>query len=371
MNSEQKPFEMGEVPHPGETVQEYLEFNSWSQRDLARRTGVSPKIISEICNGKTSITPPTALAFENVFERPAHFWLGLQQIYDESAARRKTQSASFADWAKLFPIKEMKELKFSLPEGLSDAEALLKFFGVANPTTWDSVWSSWTVAYRQTRVRQIRNEAVAAWVRETELSARELQVADYSDERLHAALSELRPLSRLGAERILEPIQKICAAAGVAVVLVPGLPGTGISGCARWLSSRRALVGLTLRYKTDDQLWFTLFHELAHILLHRNKRSFVIDNAANDLGDKIVDPEMEPVETEANTFARETLIPATQMSEFLHRKVFTNDSIHDFAERVQIGPGIVVGRLQHDGVILPHQGNRLKQKLDFGFTEEE
>jgi hypothetical protein len=278
---------------------------------------------------------------------------------------------NFADWAKRFPIKQMKELKFSLPEGGSDAEALLKFFGVSNPAAWESVWSSWTVAYRQTTVRQIRNEAVAAWVRETELSARELQVADYSDERLHAALSELRPLSRLSAERILEPIQKICAAAGVAVVVVPGLPGTGISGCARWLSSRRAMVGLTLRYKTDDQLWFTLFHELAHIVLHRNKRSFVIDNAADDLGDDIVDPKMESVETEANTFARETLIPAAQMSEFLHRKVFTNDSIHGFAEQMQIGPGIVVGRLQHDGVILPHQGNRLKQKLGFVFTEEE
>ena len=370
MNSEQKPFELAEVPHPGETVQEYLDFNSWSQRDLARRTGVSPKIISEICNGKTSITPPTALAFENVFDRPAHFWLGLQQVHDESLARRKIRSVNFADWAKHFPIKEMKRLRFSLSEGVPDTEALLKFFGVSNPANWDSVWSSWAVAYRQTRVQQIHQQAVAAWVRETELVARDLQVADYSESKLYAALSELRPLSRLGADEIIDPIQQLCAAAGVAVVLVPGLPGTGISGCARWLSNRRAVVGLTLRYKTDDQLWFTLFHEIAHILLHRSKRSFVIDNAANDLGDKIVDPEMESIESEANTFARETLIPPMQMAEFLRKGAFTNDSIHDFAERIRIGPGIVVGRLQYDKIILPHQGNNLKQKLNFGFFEE-
>ena len=58
-------------------------------------------------------------------------------------------------------------------------------------------------------------------------------------------------------------MQQMCAAVGVAVVVVPELPHTGISGCARWLSDGRALIGLTLRYKTDDQMWFTFFHELA------------------------------------------------------------------------------------------------------------
>src|SRR5580692_4658257 len=56
-------YEPTAVPHPGETVQEYLDFYGWSQRDLARRTGLTPKTISEICNGKGPITPTTALAW--------------------------------------------------------------------------------------------------------------------------------------------------------------------------------------------------------------------------------------------------------------------------------------------------------------------
>src|SRR5882672_2194033 len=62
------------VPHPGEMVIDYLDFHGWSQSDLARRTGLTPKTISEICNGKVPITTSTALAFERVFQRPAHMW---------------------------------------------------------------------------------------------------------------------------------------------------------------------------------------------------------------------------------------------------------------------------------------------------------
>lgn len=77
------------VLHPGETVTEYLEVHEWSQGELARRTDLTPKTISEICNGKAPITPPTALALEKALGRPAHFWLNLQRRYDEAQARKK------------------------------------------------------------------------------------------------------------------------------------------------------------------------------------------------------------------------------------------------------------------------------------------
>jgi HTH-type transcriptional regulator/antitoxin HigA len=359
------------VPHPGETVLEYLDLNGWSQRDLARRSGLTPKTISEICNGKTVVTPPTAIAFEKVFQRPAHFWLNLQRQFDEVEARRREQvnSSKWKEWVRSFPLGEMKRLKFSLPEGRSDADALLSFFAVSSPESWNSVWKAAAVAYRQTRKLRTREESIAAWVREAELVARGLEVSEFSEQRLISSLNELRQLTRQRADAIIDPIQRICAEAGVAVVLVPGLPNTGISGCVRWLTDKKALVGLTLRYKTDDQLWFTLFHEIGHILLHRNQRSFVVDNAAEDLSDSVIDPEMQKYETEASRFASDTLIPPPALSVFIREKAFTNDSIHDFAEAVGIGPGIVVGRLQHEGLLAPHQGNALKQKLDFGFVE--
>ena len=360
------------VPHPGETVVEYLEFYGWSQRDLARRTGLTPKTISEICNGKAPITPLTALAFEKVFQRPAHLWLNLQLQFDEAKVRlhQLAKSSRWSEWARSFPLKEMKRLRFSLREGDSEADVLLNFFGVSSPESWISVWKASAVTYRQTRNNRTREESIAAWVREAEIVARQLNVADFDEQRLLSSLDELRSLTRRRADEIMDPVQDICAAAGVAVVWVPALRNTGISGCARWLTEKKALVGLTLRYKTDDQLWFTLFHEIAHLLLHRNKCPFVIDNAAKDLFDRVVDPDMQQHEEEASRFAANTLIPPSTLDDFIRRGTFTNESIHELAETLNIGPGILVGRLQFEGILARYQGNALKQKLDWKFAEE-
>jgi HTH-type transcriptional regulator / antitoxin HigA len=370
-------YEPNEVGHPGDTVVDYLEFNNWSQRDLARRTDLTPKTISEICNGKAPITPPTSLAFEKVFRRPAHFWLNLQRRFDEALARRHAlaKSTEWKSWASKFPLAQMKRygwLDTSIT-GQSPVETLLGFLGVSSPNSWSSVWKAAGVAYRQTRKLEASPEAISAWVRATELYAEfvasKVRIADFDEARLVASLDQLRQQSRYKASQITGPVQEICGAAGVIVVWVPDLPGTGISGCARWMGERKALIALTLRYKTDDQMWFTLFHEVAHILLHRKRRDFILDNAAEDLSDRIVDPEMQKEEEEANRFAADTLIPPEALAAFIKQADFGNDAIHDFAEKIGIGPGLVVGRLQFEELLAHHQGNKLKQQLDFQLPE--
>lgn len=361
-----------EAVHPGEIVSEYVEFRGWTQRDLARRTGLTPKTISEICNGKAPVMPATALALEKVLRRPAHFWLNLQRQFDEAEARSRElhKSNLWTEWAQRFPLKDMKRLKFALPEGRSDVDALLTFLGVSSPESWSAVWNASNVAYRQTRRFTQSSEAISAWVRETEIEAEQMETAPFDEARLRSSIRELRRLTREKADQILEPVQSICAGFGVAVVVVPELPHCGISGSAEWLSDKKALIGLTLRYKTDDQLWFTFFHELAHILLHRKKRAFIVDNATDDLSDRVVDPEMQKYEAEANQFAGDTLIPPSALSEFLRAHTFTNDSIYDFAEKIGVGPGILVGRLQRDDILKPFQGNAFKQNLDWKFGED-
>ncbi|MCC7153323.1 MAG: ImmA/IrrE family metallo-endopeptidase [Bryobacterales bacterium] len=261
----------------------------------------------------------TALAFEKVFQRPARFWLNLQRQYDEVEARRREQAkaAKWDGWVRHFPLKEMRQLQFSLPEGRSDADVLLGFFGVTSPESWASVWRASAVQYRQTRTFKARDEAIAAWVRETEIAARGLDLAEFDATRVRATISSLRQLTRRRIDEVLDPIQETCAKAGVAVVVVPAPRSATISGCARWLTGKRALIGLTLRYKTDDQFWFTFFHELGHLLLHRGKRPFVVDNAEDDLSDRVVDPEMQQIEAEANQFSADALIPPASLGAFL------------------------------------------------------
>jgi hypothetical protein len=79
---------------------------------------------------------------------------------------------------------------------------------------------------------------------------------------------------------------------------------------------------------------------------------------------------MQQYESEANQFAGDALIPPAALGEFVRKKSFTNEDIHDFAETIGIGPGIVVGRLQHERLLARHQGNALKQKLNWQFAED-
>ncbi|WP_020467997.1 ImmA/IrrE family metallo-endopeptidase [Zavarzinella formosa] len=280
---------------------------------------------------------------------------------------------TLVEWSRRFPLKMMRQFQFSLAEDVSDAEALLDYFGVRSPETWRLKWDAQPVAFRQTQVFDAQKEAVSAWVREAEIEAAKLKLADFDADRLRSSLGRLRSLTRKKVGDALEEAIAICAQFGVALVLVPGLPGTRISGCARWLNDKHALIGLTIRYKTDDQLWFTFFHEVAHILLHRGLQTFVIDNAVKEMGDEVVDVNMARYEEEADRFSADTLIPPDLLAAFLriHGETLGNKEIYDFSETIGIGPGILVGRLQRDKVLEHWQGNEFKQKLEWGFTPEE
>ena len=358
------------ILHPGEVVLEYLESNGWNQRDLSRRSGITPKTISEICNGKAPITPSTSLVLEKVFSRPAHFWLNLQRQFDEIAAREEflEKAQHWIDWSKKFPIQELKSLGL-IPEtrGATDnLEAILSFLGVSSPESWNEVWIASRVSFRQTRKIDISVEYISAWVRATEHFANEFEISEFDTTAVVSSIEKLRGCTTYSVEEGIPLAQSICASIGIAFVLVPGFKNTGISGCARWLSSRKALIALSNRYKTDDRLWFTFFHELAHLLLHRKTHAFVLDNAVDDLSDKIVDPTIQKQEDEANRFAADTLIPPDLFAEFVKFDEYSNQSILKFSEAVGVSPGIVVGRLQHEDFLEPYQGNKLKQIVNIG-----
>jgi HTH-type transcriptional regulator / antitoxin HigA len=144
-----------------------------------------------------------------------------------------------------------------------------------------------------------------------------------------------------------------CADAGVAVVLVPAPAGCPVSGAAKWIGSQRGLIVLSLRGMSDDKLWFSFFHEAAHLLKHGKSLTFL-----DILGDDGLDPEAE---AEADAFARETLIASASYQAFIAAKPRPSaTSVTRFAAHQGISPGIVVGRLQFDRVIPYSYLNHLK-----------
>jgi HTH-type transcriptional regulator/antitoxin HigA len=146
----------------------------------------------------------------------------------------------------------------------------------------------------------------------------------------------------------------LCAEAGVVVAFVPALPKLPVCGATRWLSSTKAMMLLTLRYKTDDHLWFTVFHEAAHILLHGKRAVFVEEARPSAPSRALSDAESHEravAEEEANRFARDLLIPPGAYAAFRRRGEYSAEAIRAFAQEIDIAPGVVLGRLQHDHVI--------------------
>lgn len=343
------------VSAPGETLLEILENLGMTQAQLAERTGRPKKTINEIIKGKAAITPDTALQLERVLGVSASFWNQREQHYRESLARQAEYESLTEQkkWVNQFPFKKMVAHGWIEPheDPVERLRGLLSFFGIVSPTQWEGVAG---VAFRRAQVAG-EPHATSVWLRQGERMAQQMVCQPYDSERFTQVLHQVRALTPTLPAGFDRQVTDWCAQAGVAVAFVPELPRVRISGAARWLSPHKALIQVSLRYKTDDQLWFTFFHEAGHILKH-GKRDFFTD------GDE---PVHDAKEAEANTFAADFLIRPADYRQFIKPpgKPYSKEEIRRFAAQQGIAPGIVVGRLQKDGH-LPHTHcNDLKRKL--------
>ncbi|MBG0788201.1 MAG: HigA family addiction module antidote protein [Anaerolineaceae bacterium] len=339
-----------QVSFPGETLLEALNERSMTQADLARRMGRPNKTVNEIIQGKSAITSETALQLENVLGISATFWLNRQRYYDEYIAKEqeRTRLSKMEDWIERFPIKKMAELGWIqvLDDKVNQTIELLRYFGVASPSQWDVISQKTVASFRLARSYDSDIEDITVWLRKGELLAQEIPCEPFNQQKFISLLkSEIRALTREKPAIYQQKLQSLCASAGVAVVFVPQLPKARVSGATRWLSPEKAIIQLSLRYKTDDHLWFTFYHEAGHIVLHGKKDIYLETINAKSL-------ETKEKEEEVDKFAAEILISEKDLSRFLDSippdQYPSKESIIKFADDIGIAPSIVVGRLQHD-----------------------
>lgn len=347
------------VSPPGETLLEKLEELNMTQAELSQRMGRHKKTVNEIVQGKAPITPLTALQLETVLGVPASFWNNRELHYRQHLAEKEQleRLKSYVPWSNTFPVKDMERKGWIKPRSdpIQQVSELLSFFGVSSPAQWEAVWKPRWVAFRKTRAHIVDEGAVSAWLRQGEIEAHRIHCQPYSVGAFLEALTSIRQLTTEPPEVFQPRVIALCAAVGVAVVFVPQLPGSRASGATRWLDPDKAMIQLSLRYKTADQLWFTFFHEAGHIVLHGKRQVFLEEHDEDDVQNQ-----------EADVFATNRLIPPAELERFLARVEpgrIAKKAILEFAAEIGIAPGIVVGRLQHDGH-LPHSHcNQLKQRL--------
>ena len=343
--------------HPGEVLAETLAARGVSKSDLAERCGLSAKTVSLIVNGKAPVTSETAIQLERALGVAAEVWVNLDANYRLHVAKqgeRERLEAAQA-WAARLPVKELAERGYlgEQEDPLDRLRSLLGFFGVASVGAWEARTSRLVIAYRKSPAFEISKAAVVSWLRIGEIEAEQIETDPFVRKGFRDALEKIRTLTTAETAVIEPEMKRLCKRAGVALVVVPELPKTRLCGATRWLSPDKALLLLSRRHGTDDQFWFTFYHEAGHVLLHGKKDVFIDEEGV---------PANEE-EDEANRFAASFLIPNPKYVEFLRRGRFYKEDIVEFAATLGIAPGIVVGRLQHDGKIPFQWHNGLKKAV--------
>jgi len=360
------------VVTPGEIIEEHREAYGWTQAGLAQRLGCSEKHLNQVINAKVALSPNLAESLATVFDTSVGFWLNLETLYQQDLQRQKRREklAKERSWLKKFPCTELRKrgfIKGTLRDVAGLADECLRHFGVATITEFQQLYGvarfESSYAFRVSQKRQPDPYAIAAWLREGERSIEEqsqdLRDVTYEPGKLQKVIDELaRSTREITSETFVETVHKALASVGVGFALIPHYPRAAVSGAAAFHNQGLPYVFLSDYGKSMDKLWFNLFHELGHILLHltslkdRKQRLFL------DLEDR---DQPDTQEEEADAFARNTLIP----EEHVHHlpTLTTKDRVEVFSQALHVHPGIVVGRLQHEGVIAYHEMNEMKERF--------
>lgn len=332
------------VTIPGEYIQKLLDDNCMTQLDLADKTGIHKKTINEIIKGKAPITTSTALKLEYVFNVDADYWNKLEAQYRSYLERQKDIESIKADekYLKDIPYKELvkrgwiEDAKTSYDKVIN----LRKFFSVAS-LSFDTDLKR-KLAFRKSKNKKVSIESLYCWLRYGEICSNDGEYGKFDVNVLSQKVNEIRELAGNPFLKSFNIIKNLLKSAGVSLVFEPHLPNTYVNGISYKISSDKAIIMLSDRGKRDDILWFTLFHEIGHLLKHSKKEVFID-----------IDGEEETIiESEADCYARNILIDDQVYSDFISNyKKIDSDIIKQFSIVNNINPGILVGRLQKDGIV--------------------
>jgi len=335
---------LAEVFPPGDFIREELEARSWTQADLAMVLGRPLRTVNLIINGKKAITAETARELGEAFDTGAEVWLNLESMYRLSTARDPAGAVRRrAHLYEVAPVKDMEQRHWIRPtSSVKELEAELKrFFEVSSLKKRPPM----AVAARASgQTVEGLTPAQVAWCRRALQLATAIQAKRFSKAGVRRVIEGLR--SFMAHPQEARNVPRALESEGIRLVVVEHLPGTKIDGAALWLNDRAPVVALSLRFDRIDHFWFTLIHELAHIL-HQHTQDFLdLDLLrARSVGAG----QGEAMEEQANRTATQVLIPQRDLDSFIMRvkPYYSKDRIIQFAHRVGVHPGIVVGQLQY------------------------
>lgn len=336
---------------PGATIKEQLNDRGMKQKEFAVRMDMSEKHISKLINGEVQLTQEVAVRLEMVLGVPAKYWNNLEAIYREKLTKVKAENAMTADeeMAKILPYSEMAKYGW-VPQTKDLKEKVVnlrKYFEVVELRLLENDQIT-RIACRRLTITEKSDLALLAWVQQAKLMARKIVTAPINIKGLKEIIPEIRNMTISNPKDFSPKLEKMLAECGIALVYLPHLKRSFPQG-ASFIDGNKIVVGLTTRGKDADKFWFSLFHELAHIIYGHIR----LNGGTTESDEK-----------SADLWAKEILIPSEVFEKFTENHSFSEENVCTFANDIGIAPGIVVGRLQKEGYILHSMLNNLKERYE-------
>lgn len=346
--------------HPGYYVAEIIEDMGVTQAEFAMRMGTTSKTLSQLINGQANISNDLAQKLSTMLGTSIEFWLNLQTAFDEKVIEinkamtidEQAEIVAVIDYSYFVKLVNLPVVR-TMREKI---ENLCSFFKIADLRILRQ--DDFLVNFRSgiTTVEEKNIINSRAWLQTALNVASEIETAQFNAEKLKGYVPEIRRMTLQEPEVFLPRLREIFSECGVAFVLLPYLKNSGINGAVKWINQDRVVLAMNDRRLNADTFWFSLFHEIKHVLQQKTKTVFV---SANKQDMKALDDKLE---TEADFFSQNILIPAKEYRQFAPSKYTSDAEIIAFAKRIGIHPGVVAGRLQHDGIIAPNRCSTLKQQ---------
>lgn len=336
---------------PGATIKEQLEDRGITQKEFAARMCMSEKHISKLINGEVQLTHDVANRLESVLGIPAKFWNNLEAIYREKILKVQEENCMDEDIkiANKFPYRHMMQNGWieNTQNKVELVTYLRRFFEVANLQALKNPLLN-KIACRRLGESEKADYALIAWAQQAKISARNIDTQLINLKKLDSIIPAIRSMTNMAPIEFCPKLRELLADCGIAIVFLPHIGGSFLHG-ATFPDGKKIVVGLTVRGKDADKFWFSLFHELGHILL-----GHVLSGNGTSEDD----------ERKADIFARDTLIDQESFKEFVAKADFSANSINQFSRKIGVASGIVVGRLQKENYIRYNWHNDLKVKYE-------
>ncbi len=346
--------------HPGYYIADIIEDMEISQAEFAIRLGTTPKTVSKLINGQCNLSNDLAQKLSIMLGTGIEIWLNLQKTYDQKIAEIEQQRCfdsqseivDLIDYSYFTRIAKLPNTR----DKLEKTANLCSFFKVSDLRILRE--PDFLVNYR-TGISSVEEKNIVnaqAWLQTAINFANMSQIPKFNVEKLKGHLPEIRSMTIQKPEFFLPRLKNIFSECGVIFVLLPHLKNSGIYGAVKWFTPDRVMLAMNDRRCYADTFWFSLFHEIGHVLQQKHKTTF-ISSCTQDM--KQIDSKFEQ---EADEFSSNYLIPKCYYKKICFNPYISDAEICCFAKEIGIHPGIVAGRLQHDKIIAPNRCAQLKVK---------